>query len=140
MTRFWRRRRRRPRPRSETVGVRLPKVDGPNGNATLSTVCGFAHHATRRWALGPVAHVAAAMACAALDPVAADETVNLGEAQTPTISARLERLPARFGMRRDEDADDFRRDMHTDTREIRRMLSYADVVDEAEALAALAAV
>jgi nucleoside-diphosphate-sugar epimerase len=124
---------------SETVVLRLPKVYGVGGNDRLDTIYGFAHQPQWRWTHGHVDNVAAAIALAALHPSAAGEVFNVGEAKTPTMGERLARLPARTGARPAPGDYDFSQDLHFDTSKIRRQLGYSDVIDEASAMAEIAA-
>src|SRR5271165_2073987 len=73
--------------------LRLPKVYGPGDNAELATVYGFRNHPQWRWTHGYVENVARAIVLAALSPAAAGRIYNVGEAYTPTIAERLEKLP-----------------------------------------------
>lgn len=125
--------------RSESMILRLPKVFGPGGNESLSTIYGFAQQPTWRWTHGFVDNVAAAIALAALHPDAAGEIFNIGEAQTPTIGERLARLPPRSDIEPTKNDYDFRQDLSFDTSKIRRRLKFAEPADETEAMKALAA-
>jgi nucleoside-diphosphate-sugar epimerase len=117
--------------------LRLPKVYGPQDNADLATVYGFASRPQWRWTHGHVANVAHAIVSAAEHPAAAGRTYNVGEAVTPTMGERLARLPPREP-KGAPPAFDFRQDMAVDTARIRAELGYCDVVDETRAMAALA--
>jgi nucleoside-diphosphate-sugar epimerase len=124
---------------SETVVLRLPKVYGGGGNDRLDTIYGFAVQPHWRWTHGHVDNVAAAIALAAVHPDAAGEVFNVGEEETPTIGERLARLPARTGARPAPGDYDFSQDLHFDTSKIRRQLGYAEVINEASAMAEIAA-
>ncbi len=117
--------------------LRLPKVYGPEDNARLATVYGFASQPRWRWTHGHVENVAAAIALAATHPAAAGRIYNAGEAATPTMGERLARLPPHEG-RGDAPPFDYRQDMVVDTGRIRRELGYADPVDEDAAMRTLA--
>ncbi len=118
--------------------LRLPKVYGPEDNGDLGTVYGFAAVPDWRWTHGHVENVGAAIAAATLHPSARNALFNVGEAQTPTMGERLARLPPRGGEAPPPPPFDYRQPLVTDTSRIRRMLAIADVIDEAEAMAALA--
>lgn len=118
--------------------LRLPKVYGPEDNADLATVYGFAARPQWRWTHGHVENVGAAIATAAVHPDAANTIFNVGEAETPTMGQRLARLPARAGPPPEPPAFDYRQPLVMDTRLIRARLGHEDVVDEAGAMAALA--
>ena len=81
--------------RIEPVVLRLPKVYGPGGNASLDTVYGASAHPEWRWTHGYVENVAAAIVLATVHPGAAGRIYNVGEAETPTVGARLRDLPRR---------------------------------------------
>lgn len=117
--------------------LRLPKVYGPEDNADLATVYGFAARPDWRWTHGHVANVAAAIATAAVHPQAANAIFNVGEAETPTMGQRLARLPARAGPPPDPAPFDYRQPLVMDTRLIRARLGHEDVIDEARAMAEL---
>ena len=123
---------------SETTILRLPKVYGPESNADLATVYGFASAPDWRWTHGYVLNVAAAIASASLHPDAADEIFNVGESDTPTMAERLAGLPQRPDVPQAEGRFNFEQDMHTDTPKIRARLGYEDVVDERQAMLELA--
>ena len=126
---------------TETTILRLPKVYGQGGNAALDTVFGFAARPAWRWTHGHVANVAAAIALACQHPAAANAVFNLGEADTPTVGERLAMLAdagvpvadLRSEVEESEDRD-YRQDIHTDTSSIRQRLSFADVIDERQAM------
>ena len=124
--------------RSEVTILRLPKVYGPGDENGLQTVYGFAHQPSWRWTHGHVDNIASAIVLGAFHPEAAGETFNLGERHTPTMGERLARLPARPASEAAEGDYDFRQDLHCDTGKLRRVLGYADTVDEVETMAALA--
>lgn len=119
--------------------LRLPKVYGPEDNADLGTIYGFARAARWRWTHGHVRNVAAAIETAAIHPRARNAVFNVGEASTPTMAERLANLPSRPGSPPEPPPFDFRQPLATDTAKIRRQLAYEDVVDERSAMAALAA-
>jgi nucleoside-diphosphate-sugar epimerase len=123
--------------RTPSVILRLPKVYGPEDNASLATVYGFAAQPQWRWTHGHVGNVARAIELAATHPKASG-IYNVGEAHTPTMGERLEQLPAAKESPAKPPPFDFAQDMAVDTTRIRTELGYADVVDEAEAMRALA--
>ncbi|MEJ0043470.1 MAG: NAD-dependent epimerase/dehydratase family protein [Rhizomicrobium sp.] len=94
--------------------LRLPKVYGPEDNARLATVYGFASRPQWRWTHGHVENVAAAIVLAAGHPAAAGRTYNVGEAATPTMGERLARLPGRSAAG-PAPPFDYRQDMAVDT-------------------------
>jgi nucleoside-diphosphate-sugar epimerase len=110
--------------------LRLPKVYGPEDNADLATVYGFAGQPQWRWTHGHVENVAHAIALSAMHPVAVGRIYNVGEAPTPTMGERLARLPVRAAPAKLPPFD-YRQDMAVDTSRIRTELGYGDVVDEA---------
>lgn len=110
--------------------VRLPKVYGPEDNADLSTVYGFAAAPEWRWTHGNVENVACAIATAATHPDARNGIFNVGEELTPTMGERLARLPTRAGKLPVPPPFDYRHPLVIDTTKIRRCLGYTDVVDE----------
>lgn len=118
--------------------LRLPKVYGPEDNADLSTVYGFAAVPDWRWTHGAVENVAAAIALAGTHPDARNAIFNVGEAATPTMGERLARLPARPGEPPAPPPYDYRQALVLDTERIRRELGYVDSVDEQETMTALA--
>jgi len=118
--------------------LRLPKVYGPEDNANLATVYGFAAAPQWRWTHGHVANVARAIVLAATHPKAAGRTFNVGEAHTPTMGERLARLPPRPA--RKPPPFHFEQDMACDTGRIRAELGFAEIVDETEAMRSLAEV
>lgn len=119
------------------VILRLPKVYGPGDNDDLGTVYGFAAQPQWRWTHGHVENVAAAIVLAAGHGRAPGRVFNVGEAATPTMAERLARLLPRPA--RKAPPFDYRQDMVCDTRRIRRELGFREVLDEAEAMAELAA-
>jgi nucleoside-diphosphate-sugar epimerase len=119
--------------------LRLAKVYGPEENADLATVYGFARVPRWRWTHGYVENVAAAITTAALHRAAVDRVFNVGEAVTPTIGERLAALPTSSGMVPAPPPFDFAQDLAVDTTRLRRNLGFSDVVDEARAMRALAA-
>ena len=123
---------------SEVTVLRLPKVFGPDNNADLATVYGFAAYTHWRWTHGHVQNVAAAIARACTHPAAAGESFNLGEVHTPTIGERLALLPPSPDFPSSVDTQDFRQDLHTDTSKVRTLLEFVDEVDEPGAMRALA--
>jgi nucleoside-diphosphate-sugar epimerase len=123
---------------SEVVILRLPKVYGRRGNDDLGTVYGFADQPDWRWTHGYVENVAAAIATAALHPRSAGEIFNLGELDTPTMGERLARLPGRPSNPPQAMDFDFAQDLDFQTSKIRSLTGYRDVVDEGEAMRAVA--
>lgn len=119
--------------------LRLPKVYGPEDNGDLATVYGFAAVPDWRWTHGHVGNVASAIALAASHPGARNEIFNVGEESTPTMGERLARLPRAGGRTAALPPFDFGQDLVLDSGRLRRQLGYADAVDEAAAMAALAA-
>ncbi|MCO5148089.1 MAG: NAD(P)H-binding protein [Aquamicrobium sp.] len=119
--------------------LRLPKVYGREDNGDLATVYGFAAVPHWRWTHGHVANVAAAIARAATHPKARNAVFNVGERERPTMGERLARLPARSGEPPVPPPFDFGQDLVLDTTRIRKALGYAEIVDEAAAMAALCA-
>lgn len=119
--------------------LRLPKVFGPEDNGDLATVYGFAAVPGWRWTHGHVGNVASAIALAATHPMARNEVFNVGEEETPTMGERLARLPDAGGGTAALPPFDFSQDLVLDSGRLRRQLGYADAVNEAGAMAALAA-
>lgn len=117
--------------------IRLPKVYGPEDNGDLATIYGFAQAPAWRWTHGHVANIAAAIDCVAEHPKAERRIFNAGEAHTPTMAERLAALPPK-----DISASlppfDFRQDLVLETLRLRDELGFADVMNEAEAMLALA--
>jgi nucleoside-diphosphate-sugar epimerase len=124
---------------SEFVILRLPKVYGRHGNDDLGTVYGFADQPNWRWTHGYVENVAAAIATAALHPRSAGEIFNVGELDTPTMGERLTRLPEKPSTPPQAMDYDFAQDLNFRTSKIRSLIGYQDVVDEGEAMRAVAA-
>jgi nucleoside-diphosphate-sugar epimerase len=120
-----------------SVILRLPKVYGPEDNANLATVYGFASQQRWRWTHGHVENVAHAIELAATHPKASG-IYNVGEGHTPTMGERLARLPPSTAPAAKPPPFNFAQDMAVDTSRIRTQLGYADIVDEAEAKRALA--
>jgi len=114
--------------------LRLPKLFGPGNNQDLGTVYRFRTYPNWRWTHGFVLNVAEAIAIAATHPAAGGQTFNLGEANTPTIAERLARLPPSNIAAGQFDEMDFVHNVALDTRRIRRMLGYRDIVPEEEAM------
>lgn len=125
---------------SEFVILRLPKVYGRGGNDDLGTVYGFADQPNWRWTHGHVENVAAAIATAALHPRSAGEIFNVGEVDTPTMGERLKRLPVSPSNPPLAMGYDFAQDLNFQTSKIRSLIGYQDVVDEGEAMRAVATV
>ena len=120
-----------------SVVLRLPKVYGPDDNADLTTVYGFATQQDWRWTHGHVENVAHAIELGAMHPNASG-IYNVGEADTPTMGARLARLPPSRDAITKTPPFNFAQAMVVDTSRIRAHLGYVDVVDETEAMRALA--
>ena len=118
-----------------TVILRLPKVYGPEDNADLATVYGFATQPHWRWTHGHVDNVARAIVLAAIHPNAPGRTYNVGEATTPTMGERLARLPPRRASKLPP--FHYEQAIVYDTGRIRRELGFADLVDEAQAMLTL---
>lgn len=100
-----------------------------------------------RWTHGYVENVGDAIALAAVDSRTAGRVYNIGEATVPTIQERLSRLADMIGWKGrirvvpDEElpaesriALNFRQDMNVSTRRFRAETSFADPVDDHEAL------
>ena len=119
-----------------SVILRLPKVYGPEDNANLATIYGFASQPQWRWTHGHVDNVAAAIVLAATQPQA-HGIYNVGEAETPTMGERLARLPPRTATQQPPPFD-YRQSIVTDSSRIRRELGYRELVDEREAMLELA--
>ena len=119
-----------------SVILRLPKVYGPEDNANLATVYGFAAEPRWRWTHGHVGNVARAIELAATNP-AASGIYNVGEERTPTMGERLARLPPAKDVPPRLPPFRFAQDMVVDTSRIRTELGFVDVVDEADAMRAL---
>lgn len=117
--------------------LRLPKVYGPEDNANLATIYSMRAHPDWRWTHGHVDNVAHAIALAVIDPRAAGEVFNVGEAETPTIGERLAYLPP-SELPAIEAPYNFAQDICYDTSKIRRLLGYAELIDEREAKRAMA--
>ena len=117
--------------------LRLPKVYGPEDNARLATIYGFASQPDWRWTHAHVENVAAAIALAAMHPAAAGRSYNVGEAATPTMGERLALLPVREPSGAAPPFD-YRQDMAVDTSRIRRELGFTEQIDEAAAMHKLA--
>jgi len=114
--------------------LRLPKVYGEESNADLGTVYEYAEHNDWRWTHGYVENIAAAIACAATHSRAKNEIFNLGEAITPSMGERLERLPVNPNCQKLKRNCDFRQDLHINTSKIRNMLGFRNVIDESVAM------
>jgi nucleoside-diphosphate-sugar epimerase len=111
------------------IVLRLPKVYGPGSNADFATVHRYRHRPKWRWTHGFVENVAAAIALAAVHPLAVNKIFNVGEEITPTVEERLAVLPASNVPSDDSDSFDFWQDMVYDTQRIRKELGYREVVD-----------
>lgn len=118
--------------------LRLPKVYGPEDNADLATVYGFASQPDWRWTHGHVDNVAAAIGLAAIHPAASGRVFNVGEDTTPTMGERLARLPKRSGDVPTPPPMHYEQLMVCDTSRIRRELGYKEVVPEPDAMLAVA--
>ncbi|MEP9347437.1 NAD-dependent epimerase/dehydratase family protein [Xanthobacter sp. KR7-225] len=119
--------------------LRLPKVYGPQDNADLATVYGFADAPEWRWTHGYVENVAAGIATATTHSAARNAIFNVGEAVTPTMGERLALLPERPGGWPQLPHFDYGQPLVLDTRRIRRELGHVDVIDESSAMMELAA-
>jgi nucleoside-diphosphate-sugar epimerase len=93
-----------------------------------------------RWTHGFVEDAAEAIALAAVDHRSADRIFNVGEAATPTMLERMERLGGVFGWRGkivvmpdDEMPLDYRQHLVMDSSRIRNELQFTEVVTEKEA-------
>ena len=123
--------------KTPSVVLRLPKVYGAEDNANLATVYGFARQPQWRWTHGHVDNVAHAVALAATHPKAKG-IYNVGEAHTPTMGERLARLPPAKAPAPSLPPFNFAQDMVCETRRIRDTLGFAEIVDDTEAMRALA--
>ncbi len=119
--------------------LRLPKVYGPEDNADLATVYGFAAQPHWRWTHGHVENVAHAIVLAATHEAAPGRIYNVGEAHTPTMGERLAQLPSRAQPSQAPPPFDFRQSMICDTSRIRDELGYRELLNEADAMRVLAA-
>lgn len=118
------------------VILRLPKVYGPEDNADLATVYGFAARPNWRWTHGHVDNVSRAIVLAATHPNAPGRTYNVGEGRTPTMGERLVRLPPRAA--RQPPPFHYDQDIVYDTTRIRDELGFQELLDEGDAMLALA--
>ena len=118
--------------------LRLPKVYGPEDNADLATVYGFAEVPHWRWTHGHVTNIARAIAVAAGHPLARNAVYNLGEEITPTMGERLALLPPRMKPEQALPPFDYRQSLVTDSRRVREELGYRDIIDERAAMSDLA--
>jgi nucleoside-diphosphate-sugar epimerase len=116
--------------------LRLPKVYGPDENSDLATVYGFRHQSQWRWTHGYVENVAEAITRAVIEPRAANNIFNVGEAHTPTMAERLAWLPDRQSAVADVEGKNFEQDIVFDTSKIRRELDFAEMIDEERAMSA----
>lgn len=119
-----------------SVILRLPKVYGPEDNANLATIYGFASQPQWRWTHGHVDNVAAAIVLAATHPNA-HGIYNVGEADTPAMGERLARLPPRAASPKPPPFD-YRQHMVCDSQRIRHDLGYREVINETDAMLQLA--
>lgn len=113
--------------------LRLPKVYGPEDNADLGTIYGFAAAPDWRWTHGHVRNVAGAIVHAATHPLAVRRVFNVGEAETPTMAERLSSLPQSQHAPPTLPQFDFEQDLVLDTTQLRSTLGFADLVDETAA-------
>ena len=121
-------------PKLSGTVLRLPKLYGPGNNQDLATVFRFRNYPNWRWTHGFVVNVAEAVAIAATHPAARGQIFNLGEAETPTVAERLARLPpSEFAAGAFDDMD-FAHNVAMDTRRVREILGYRDLVPEDEAM------
>lgn len=119
-------------PRLAGTVLRLPKVYGPGGNENLATIYRYRNHPGWHWTHGFVENVAAAIVLAATHTLAGSRVYNIGEAYTPTVAERLERLPPST---LDPDLSsqfDFTQNIAYDTSRIRAELGYREIVSEEE--------
>jgi nucleoside-diphosphate-sugar epimerase len=126
-------------PRLPATILRLPKVYGPEDNATLATVYGFRHHPNWRWTHGYVENVAAAIALAVVDERASGRIYNVGEEHTPTVAERLASLPPNPAVPLFKQEANFAQDIAYDTGAIRSELGYREAVAERDAMGEMAA-
>jgi nucleoside-diphosphate-sugar epimerase len=122
------------RPELPGTVLRLPKVYGPGGNADLATVYTYRDRPDWRWTHGYVENVAAAIVLAALHPAAANRVYNVGEANTPTISERLQTLPPATLPLVEAHGYDFQQNIAYDTTRIREELGYTEPVSYEDGL------
>ncbi len=122
-------------PRLSSTVLRLPKIYGREGNANLATIYGFRDQPHWRWTHGYVENVASAIVLAALHPAAAGRVYNVGEAYTPTIAERLEKLPPSTLPTMADSSYNFRQDIAYDTSRIRAELGYCEPISYEEGLA-----
>jgi nucleoside-diphosphate-sugar epimerase len=121
-------------PRLPGTVLRLPKLFGAESNQNLGTVYLYRNYPNWRWTHGFVVNVAEAIAIAAAHPAARGQVFNLGEAETPTIAERIARLPP-SKIRACTFAEmDFAHNVNLDTRRVRSVLGYREVVPEQEAM------
>jgi nucleoside-diphosphate-sugar epimerase len=118
--------------------LRFPKIYGPGDNESLATVYGMRHHPDWRWTHGHAVNVGAAVALAATDDRAAGRIYNLGEEHTPTMGERLSRLPPNEAIQASALPLNFAQPLVMDSRRIRAELGYREVLDELQAMTAIA--
>ena len=118
--------------------LRFPKVYGPDDNRDLATVYGFRHRPHWRWTHGHSTNVGAAVALAVLDDRAAGRIYNVGEAHTPTMGERLAQLPSPGDVPISPFEANFDQPIVYDTSRIREELGYSEILDETEAMRAVA--
>jgi nucleoside-diphosphate-sugar epimerase len=114
--------------------LRLPKLFGPGNNQDLGTVYLYQNYPNWRWTHGFVFDVAEAVAVAATHPAALGQVFNLGESETPTVAERLAWLPPSKIRTGGFPHMDFNHNIEMDTRRVRQMLGYRDLVPEREAM------
>lgn len=110
--------------------LRLPKVYGPEDNADLGSIYGFAGAPDWRWTHSHVRNVAGAIVHAATHPQAVRRIFNVGEAVTPTMAERLSNLPPSPKERPTLPPFDFDQNFVLDTSRLRDELGFVDLVDE----------
>jgi nucleoside-diphosphate-sugar epimerase len=118
--------------------LRLPKVYGPEDNADLATVYGFAHQPDWRWTHGHVDNIATAIVLAATHPAGVGRIYNVGETHTPTMGERLADLPPSAAPPKPVPAFNYAQSIVFGTARIRSELGYREVVDERDAMLSLA--
>jgi len=127
------------RERGGTI-LRLPAVYGPGDQRMhewIGAIVSMSDAQSKwRWTRGYVENIADAIALAALDPHAAGKTYNVGEVDTLTEREWVEMLGGRVNIVKESPLPfDWRYDLVTDTRAIRRELGYAERVSREEAIA-----
>lgn len=129
-----------PGDREHHVGNALERLQAASGTLVLSEA-----HARWRWSRGYVSNVAAAVADATTDPIAAGRTYNVGEPDALPEATWLRKLAEVAGISteirtvRDEELSnrpsfDWQYSMALDTRRIRTELKFAEQISHEQAL------